>query len=302
MFVDGTRGISLFLRGRFKEARDLLEAVSERQTMQKRSGWQSNALSLRRRHAHGAGRPARGQLPSRATAARRRRARRPLHHREPAYARDGLPVCSPRTTRTSRGAISARPWRSGRRRAFWSSTGRRCTTRRRSSSTSATRCALTIASCATRPRSRGASSATCRCFASSHGTCGAAAPSRPPTPFPSCAPPAWRRRAVWRGGSRRRTWRWASLAGSILTASVANATGDRPGAIAALREVLAGATEAELMLHVAAARYQLGSLLGGDAGKDMVAAGRRRDGFARRPFVREDVRPPRARTVGRDLS
>lgn len=63
---------------------------------------------------------------------------------------------------------------------------------------------------------------------------------------------------------------WASLAGSIVTASVANATGDRPGAIAALREVLAGATEAELMLHVAAARFQLGSLLGGDAGRDMV--------------------------------
>ena len=51
---------------------------------------------------------------------------------------------------------------------------------------------------------------------------------------------------------------------------MAIATGDRPAAIAALREVLAGATEAELMLHVAAARYQLGSLLGGDAGKAMV--------------------------------
>ncbi len=43
IFVDGTRGISLFLRGRFKEARDLLEEVSERSTTQKRSGWQSNA-------------------------------------------------------------------------------------------------------------------------------------------------------------------------------------------------------------------------------------------------------------------
>ena len=63
---------------------------------------------------------------------------------------------------------------------------------------------------------------------------------------------------------------WAAVAGAILTASVANATGDRPGAIAALRDVLAGATEADLMLHVAAARYQLGSLLGGDAGKAMV--------------------------------
>ncbi|HTB77195.1 MAG TPA: hypothetical protein VK762_28320, partial [Polyangiaceae bacterium] len=64
---------------------------------------------------------------------------------------------------------------------------------------------------------------------------------------------------------------WASLTGSILTASVANAAGDRAGAIAALREVLAGATAAELMLHVAAAQYQLGSLLGGEAGKAMVA-------------------------------
>ena len=42
-FVDGTRGIGLFLRGRFKEARDLLEMVSEGNSMQKRSGWQSNA-------------------------------------------------------------------------------------------------------------------------------------------------------------------------------------------------------------------------------------------------------------------
>jgi hypothetical protein len=52
---------------------------------------------------------------------------------------------------------------------------------------------------------------------------------------------------------------------------VANATGDRPGAIAALRDVLAVATAAEMMLHVAAARYQLGSLLGGEAGLAMVA-------------------------------
>jgi hypothetical protein len=64
---------------------------------------------------------------------------------------------------------------------------------------------------------------------------------------------------------------YASLTGSIVTASVANAAGDRAGAITALREVLAGATAAELMLHVAAARYQLGSLLGGERGKAMVA-------------------------------
>ncbi len=44
LFVDGTRGSALFLRGRFKEARDVLEEVSEGHMLQKRAGWQSNAF------------------------------------------------------------------------------------------------------------------------------------------------------------------------------------------------------------------------------------------------------------------
>jgi serine/threonine protein kinase len=43
IFVDGTRGIALFLRGRFRESREVLELVSEQQTSQRRAGWHSNA-------------------------------------------------------------------------------------------------------------------------------------------------------------------------------------------------------------------------------------------------------------------
>jgi hypothetical protein len=61
---------------------------------------------------------------------------------------------------------------------------------------------------------------------------------------------------------------WASVYASILTACAKNAGGDRDGARRALRETIALADGADMMLHAAAARYQLGLAMGdaeGDA-------------------------------------
>ena len=270
VFVDGTRGISLFLRGHFKEARDLLELVSERNGMQKRSGWQSNAYlfavdtlmvlgdlreaaSLRERLLVDA--EERGDLytivnlHTRATvflslaADDPDLARRHLREAMAQWSQTGLPAA----------ALAGDAIRGGDR----------ALRRRRSAGVRAHR-ARPGGVPAQPPRQRA----------------GAARPHVVPA-GPVRDRVARRRAREARRPHRRgaqagapagaRDMHWASLTGSILTASAANAAGDRAGAIAALRDVLAGATAAELMLHVAAAQYQLGSLLGGEAGKAMVA-------------------------------
>jgi hypothetical protein len=55
----------------------------------------------------------------------------------------------------------------------------------------------------------------------------------------------------------------------MLAASVAKASGNVAAAERALRQSIEQATAAEMALHAAAARHQLGSLLG-DAGAPMV--------------------------------
>jgi serine/threonine protein kinase len=270
MFVEGTRGISLFLRGHFKEARDLLEEVSEGQTMQKRSGWQSNAylfavdtlmvlgdlreaMSLRERLLLDA--EERGDLYTIVNLNTRATVFLSLAADDPDSARRHLREAM---AQWSQQRFLLQHWQAmhygaeielyvGNAALAYDRIVRDEAAFRRSLLGNVQvlrvltwylrgRCAVASADAVSELRAARLAEA---------------------------------RRLARRLEKERMPW--ASLAASILTASVANATGDRPGAIAALREVLAGATEAELMLHVAAARYQLGSLLGGDAGAEMVA-------------------------------
>ncbi len=65
---------------------------------------------------------------------------------------------------------------------------------------------------------------------------------------------------------------WTGALGAILAAGAAAATGDRAGAEEALRRAAGLAEAAEMSLHAAGARRQLGKRLGGDAGDAMVQA------------------------------
>ncbi len=59
---------------------------------------------------------------------------------------------------------------------------------------------------------------------------------------------------------------WANAYAGLISASVKNAEGDREGTLLALREAIALADAADMMLHAASARHQLGLLLGGAEG------------------------------------
>ena len=270
VFVDGTRGIALFLRGRFKEARDLLERVSDGNSAQKRSGWQSNsflfavdtlmvlgdlreAASLRERLLADA--EQRGDLYTIVNLHTRATVFLSLAADDPELARRHL---HEGMAQWSQAGFLVQHWQAMHYEAeieLYVGDGVRAYDRivrdevafRKSlldqvqivrSLTWYLRGRCAIASLEAVPAERKARIAETRRLA--------------------------------RRLAREKT-QWAGVLGSILSAAVANATGDRPAAIAALRGALAGAAEADLMLHVAATRYQLGSLLGGDAGRAMVA-------------------------------
>jgi eukaryotic-like serine/threonine-protein kinase len=63
---------------------------------------------------------------------------------------------------------------------------------------------------------------------------------------------------------------WSTALASIVHAAVAHADGDRPGTLAALGAAVDQASEANIALHAAAARHELGLLLGGDEGAALV--------------------------------
>jgi hypothetical protein len=63
---------------------------------------------------------------------------------------------------------------------------------------------------------------------------------------------------------------WSAPFASILRAAVADAEGDRAGAVGGLREAIARAMAADMNGYATAARYQLGCLLGGDEGHALV--------------------------------
>lgn len=66
---------------------------------------------------------------------------------------------------------------------------------------------------------------------------------------------------------------WSAPFAAILKAGVANAEGDRAGAVTALRSAIHLAAAADMAGYVAAVRYQLGSLLGGTEGKELASRG-----------------------------
>jgi eukaryotic-like serine/threonine-protein kinase len=270
VFVDGTRGIGLFLRGRFKEARDLLELVSERNSAQKRSGWQSNAFlfavdtlmllgdlreaaSLRERMLVDA--EERGDLYTIVNLHTRATVFLSLAADDPDLARRHLREAMAQWSQTG---FLLQHWQAMHYEAeieLYVGDGARGYER-------------IVRDEAAFRRSLLGNVQVLRVLTwYLRGRCAIASLDAVPAKRVARIAEA---RKLARKLEREKT-HWASLTGSILTASVANAAGDRAGAIAALREVLAGATAAELMLHVAAAQYQLGSLLGGEAGKAMVA-------------------------------
>jgi hypothetical protein len=78
---------------------------------------------------------------------------------------------------------------------------------------------------------------------------------------------------------------WSRVLGSLARSAAANAAGERAEAIDALRGGLARSEEASMWLHAWAAAYQLGSLLGGEEGAAFV-------GRAERAMSEEGVRAP----------
>jgi hypothetical protein len=86
------------------------------------------------------------------------------------------------------------------------------------------------------------------------------------------------------------TGAWGPTFAAIMRASADNASGDRTSAAAGLRDAMRHADAAGLDAQGWAARYQLGKLLGGDEGRELVAQ-------AERSMHDEGVRSPE-RTAG----
>jgi serine/threonine protein kinase/tetratricopeptide (TPR) repeat protein len=78
---------------------------------------------------------------------------------------------------------------------------------------------------------------------------------------------------------------WSAPFAAILKAAVANAQGNRPSAVASLRAAIERAREANMGGYVSAARYQLGSLLGGEEGAALVLE-------AERAMTEQGIRVP----------
>jgi len=65
---------------------------------------------------------------------------------------------------------------------------------------------------------------------------------------------------------------WTATLGAIVEAAAENAAGNEAGAVAALRAVIASVEASRMAMHGTAARYRLGTILGGDEGRAMVDA------------------------------
>jgi eukaryotic-like serine/threonine-protein kinase len=66
---------------------------------------------------------------------------------------------------------------------------------------------------------------------------------------------------------------YAAVFASLLSAAVSNAEGNRPAAIASLRKAIGHSDAAHMAMYAAAARYQLGSLLGNEEGRSLLRQG-----------------------------
>ncbi len=78
---------------------------------------------------------------------------------------------------------------------------------------------------------------------------------------------------------------WTAPLAAIVSAGVSSVEGDRKGAAASLQQAIDLALAADMSLYAAAARYQLGALLGGEPGKDLMDV-------AERTMRTQDVRSP----------
>jgi serine/threonine protein kinase len=269
LFVDGTRGSALFLRGKFKAARDLLEEVTEGHMLQKRAGWQSNAYlfaidallvlgdlreaaSLKERLLLDA--EQRGDLYTIVNINTRASAFLAMASDEAdlarRYVREAMAQCT-------RAGFLVQHWQAMQYEAeieLYVGDGARgyerlvrdevalkksllCNVQVIRSLTWFLRGRCAIGSLDAVPAQREARLAEARRLA--------------------------------RRLARERT-AWSSVFASLLDATIANAAGDRRETIAALRAGLASAEEADLFLHAAAARHQLGSMLPGEAGRAML--------------------------------
>ena len=63
---------------------------------------------------------------------------------------------------------------------------------------------------------------------------------------------------------------WITPLADLLSAAAANATGDRQGAVTRLRAAMAHADAADMSLLATTARYRLGAILGGDEGRQLA--------------------------------
>jgi hypothetical protein len=78
---------------------------------------------------------------------------------------------------------------------------------------------------------------------------------------------------------------WTAPLAAILKAGAANAEGDRSGAVSSLRSAIDLARAADMSMYASAARYQLGLLLGGEEGRELVRQ-------AHEAMTAQDVRRP----------
>ncbi len=93
------------------------------------------------------------------------------------------------------------------------------------------------------------------------------------------------RRCVRRLSRERMPW-VATLLHTV-EAATENVAGNRPAAVAALKRMLASAEATDMGMHACAARHRLGELLGGDEGRALV-------GSAQTEFASEGIRNPAA--------
>ncbi len=265
IFVDGTRGIALFLRGQFKESRGFLEVASGHDTTHMRAGWQANAylfaldllMILGDVHEAAALRDRllveaeeRGDLYTIVNIDSRATVLLSLVADEPETARVRLREAM---AHWSQSGFFLQHWQAMQYEAeieLYVGAGGRAYDRMVADEVAIRRSMLlrvhilrTLAGFL-----RG------RCAIASLGS----------------LPEAGRARRLAEAGRISRRLRrgrdWERGLGLMLAACVANASNRRPRTVALLREAIAATEKHNMLLHAMAARYRLGQLLGNESG------------------------------------
>ena len=272
-FVAGTRGIARFLRGNFREARELLDEAYTHLSGQRRSGWQANAelfgveaLSLTGKLHEAAARhnrllveaEERGDLYTLVTLRTRVAIALALAADDPDAARRSLQQAM---SKWSQKGYLVQHWQAMHYEAeieLYVGDGARAYERVQRD-VKALRGSILLRAHVVRVFT-----------AYLRGRCAVAS---------IAASPALRRariaeaRRASRELLRERGALWSHGLGSIVRASAMIEAGDRPGAIASLRTALDQCTRADLALHASAVRVQLGAAIGGEEGAAMAEQG-----------------------------